>query len=204
MGLNILFVSKACLAEAKPVVLSVATFNINVTSMLRNGNDKYLRKQQNFGRPELALLRAIELPKIPYAIGGFAHQLKAMPFLHDVVWSVAEELVVRGRYPSMTEAQPILTRLAKDMRRNYPWDSPAHKIIKRHVEESALRVRKPARYLFKLRVWVQSLSEDTYSHGQAAYVDFLTETIQVVDATTDEEKILVSKRPAPRLFVALH
>ncbi|OCT48604.1 hypothetical protein CLCR_04006 [Cladophialophora carrionii] len=202
MGLNILFVSKACLAEAKPVALSVATFDINFTSMLRNGTEKYLRKLQNFGRPELALVRTIDLPKIPHATEGLAYQLSAMPFLHDVVWNVPEEFVVRGRHQVQIESHPVLTRLANELRGGYLWDSPAHKIIKRHVQESALRVRKPARYLFKLRLRLWSLSKD-FSSTLIAYADFLTETIHVVDAA-DEKKIVVPKRAEPSLFTALH
>jgi hypothetical protein len=162
MGLNIMFVSRTCLAEAKATILSVATFDINFTSMLRNGSETYLRKQQNFGRPQLAFLRTIDIPKVPHAIEGLRYQLSAMPFLHDVVWTGARKRVwIFDVKPRATiTSVPEWTRFVDELLAAYPWHSPAHKVIKDHVEESAMRVRQPGRYSFKVPVqlsdWVSN------------------------------------------------
>jgi hypothetical protein len=164
MGLNIMFVSRTCLAEAKATILSVATFDINLTSMLRNGNEKYLRKQQNFGRPQLALVRTIDIPKVPHAIEGLTYQLSAMPFLHDVVWTVAQKRAWNfyAEPRATIDSDPAWTRFVNELLAAYPWHSPAHKVIKDHVEESAMRVRQPGRYSFKLRVRLLQEIADTW------------------------------------------
>ena len=85
IGLNMMLVSKTCLVEVKAAALSVGVFDVNFTSMLKQGFPTYLRNQMQFGRPELALLRTITIPGFPRALDGLVKQLSNMSVLHDVV-----------------------------------------------------------------------------------------------------------------------
>ncbi len=158
VGLNLMFVNKTVLAEVKAVALSVATYDINFTSMLNQGNPTYLRRQQGFGRVELSFLRTIVIQNWPRAVAGLAHQLLAMPFLHDVTW----------------EPEKMLEH--RDVNRFRPWDTPedgtsfdwdalitnlldsygeewsAKQAIKEHVKQAGARVKKPARFALKFHM----------------------------------------------------
>ncbi|KAJ9605592.1 hypothetical protein H2200_010249 [Cladophialophora chaetospira] len=195
IGLNMMLVNKTCLAEVKAVALSVAVFDINFTSMLKVGSPNYLRKQEQFGRPELSNLRAIRIPEFPRAVEGFVHQLSNMPFLHDVAWVGPKRI----DYYTTTRLGPFdpdfswdrfLDRLQSACGQH--WSTK--EAIKQHVKLAATRINKPARFVLEPSVLF------SWTHQCTFYADVLEETVWVTG--TWYHGFSTPKRVAPQLFGA--
>ncbi|KAJ9605593.1 hypothetical protein H2200_010250 [Cladophialophora chaetospira] len=87
LGLNIMFASKMCLAEAKQALLNMATFNVDLNAMADPNQQRYtnLKSLQGFSTGELASLRAIAFPEIRSGTWrNLLYRLVQMPQLRSV------------------------------------------------------------------------------------------------------------------------
>ena len=87
IGLNLLLTCNTVLAEAKPLLLGVAVFNINFDVILnhRTGSQK-LRRMQGFTQDDLALVKSLELHRIPTDSKKTCVQLLWMPCLRTLTF----------------------------------------------------------------------------------------------------------------------
>ena len=218
IGLNLMLVNKTCLAEVKAVALSMATYDINFTSMLKQGCSKYLRKQQGFSRVELSFLRTVVIHEMPRAVEGLANQLLSMPMLHDVTWEPPKTIDYHDANHYRPWDSPedgtsfdwdaFVTRLLEV----YATEWPATAVVKQHVEQSVTRVEKPGKFALKLQLYFDTRSfpyavSQLFLRSSSKLTrilrcmlgDFINGTVHFVDNYTgDSETIFMPKRVKPR------
>lgn len=107
MGLNILFVCKAVLAEAKPVLLTDATFDLDFDSLISRAYSTTptptptWRKHQGFTQADLALVRSLEIHDIPRSVhltNQICDGILGMPNLRYL--ALINHNILRMRYPA--------------------------------------------------------------------------------------------------------
>lgn len=95
IGTNLIFTSKQCLQEARPVLLSTTGFNVDLIYMYtgrrgRSNSQTWPRSVQGFSEADLTLISKLELPGLQYStgpavIGLVFSRLSTMPWLRSLI-----------------------------------------------------------------------------------------------------------------------
>ncbi len=158
MGLNIIFVSKQCLNEARPILLSTATFNVNMSYMYigrrgRSNSQTWPKTIQGFSEAELTLVRKLELPCQPpwntsKAIDDCVYnRISSMPSLHSV-------MIVTAFWQAEYLEAYIKDVTKKTVLRYITQNGYFQQLDKvaEHIQQAPQRTRHAAQFLLKFHI----------------------------------------------------
>ncbi|KAJ9605566.1 ferrochelatase hem15 [Cladophialophora chaetospira] len=201
-GTNIIFASKQCLAEAKPILLSVADFDVDISAMFferrgRSSSQSWPKTLQGFYGADLTLIRRLHIPNTARYHHNFqldnlmrddvVNQLLQMPWLYSLSIQTYPTYLWRTpiqRYVEGTGRQRLLRALDSIIR-----FKRLHKVAQ-HIQSVARASNRPAQLLFEGSIGPNDL--DTIVCTEA-----FTQAVSVVDRTSGE--ILCPKRVEPEL-----
>lgn len=150
MGLNILFVSKKCRNEAKPVLFSAATFEFKFTPCLP---DKTISQApKGFGSEVLSQIRSLETSSDfdhPYQMDRLLNNIFSMSSLHDLTLRLGRRLDQPPRPPDeeVVDTEELVTALISTLRSRIQWSWEGHRAITQHILEVAKQKHCRGRYL---------------------------------------------------------
>jgi hypothetical protein len=131
-GFNIIFVSKQCLAEAKPILLSSSQFNVDLYGRIvqrREQSGLWLKQLQGFCGLDLNNIRRMALPSSPpsradrswpmsYLNGTMGQaifqQVLGMPHLQELTIMVCQMRSEYSRNDFLTKPEPFLDLMLKE------------------------------------------------------------------------------------------
>lgn len=167
MGLNIIYVSKQCLQEARPILLSTAEFGVDLSYMYtgrrgRSNSQTWPRNVQGFSEAEFTYIRKLEIP-YPRSWRGSAltemtlDRLFTMPSLHSLI------VRLHGSYSCMYGLVDYIKDVSKKGLLKHVINNVYFTQIPKiadHVQRAAGRTHRTAQFLLR---WDSELPTRTAS-----------------------------------------